>query len=193
MAHNDTNKFVHTKHHFGRDSNMFKKASIPTNTSRGPAILTKTCLPLRDKFYSGRRGYLGGTTRSCIANVAALRLQDAHRVPWLIPDSRPDSVGWRFRELPVYVPPRVQARPSHSWIIPSFAWNCALRMPKIKLELITDPDMFLVENSIPPSSTVMLKPATNTSQITIEIHPVSSWFTSMQTISTVMLSRNGFS
>ena len=41
--------------------------------------------------------------------------------------------------------------PAHSWTVPGpgFAWNCALKMSKIELELITDPDMFLFfENSI---------------------------------------------
>ena len=39
--------------------------------------------------------------------------------------------------------------PAHSWTVPGFPWNCALKMSKIELELITDPDTFLFfENSI---------------------------------------------
>jgi len=39
--------------------------------------------------------------------------------------------------------------PAHSWTVPGFAWNCALKMSKIELELLTDPNMFLFfENSI---------------------------------------------
>ena len=39
--------------------------------------------------------------------------------------------------------------PAHSWTVPGFAWNCALKMSKTELELITDPEMFLFfENSI---------------------------------------------
>jgi len=39
--------------------------------------------------------------------------------------------------------------PAYSWTVPGFAWNCALKMSKVELELITDPDMFLfIENSI---------------------------------------------
>ena len=39
--------------------------------------------------------------------------------------------------------------PAHSWTVPGFAWNCALKMSKIELKLITDPDTFLFfENSI---------------------------------------------
>jgi len=33
--------------------------------------------------------------------------------------------------------------PTHSWTVPGFAWNCALKMSKVELELITDPDAFL--------------------------------------------------
>ena len=39
--------------------------------------------------------------------------------------------------------------PAHLWTVLGFAWNCALGMSKTELELITDPDMFLVfQNSI---------------------------------------------
>ena len=39
--------------------------------------------------------------------------------------------------------------PAHSWTVPGFAWNGALKMSKVDLELITDPDTFLFfENSI---------------------------------------------
>jgi len=39
--------------------------------------------------------------------------------------------------------------PAHSWTVPGFAWNCALKMPKVELKLLTDPDTFLFfENSI---------------------------------------------
>jgi len=33
--------------------------------------------------------------------------------------------------------------PAHSWTVPGFTWNCALKMSKIELELITDPETFL--------------------------------------------------
>ena len=39
--------------------------------------------------------------------------------------------------------------PAHSWTVPGFAWNCALKISKAELELITDPETFLFfENSI---------------------------------------------
>ena len=33
--------------------------------------------------------------------------------------------------------------PAHSWTVPGFAWNCALKISKAELELITDPETFL--------------------------------------------------
>jgi len=33
--------------------------------------------------------------------------------------------------------------PAQSWTVPGFAWNCALKISKVELELITDPDTFL--------------------------------------------------
>jgi len=39
--------------------------------------------------------------------------------------------------------------PAHSWTVPGFAWNCALKISKAELELITDPETFLFfENAI---------------------------------------------
>ena len=39
--------------------------------------------------------------------------------------------------------------PAHSWTVPGFAWNCALKISKAELELLTDPETFLFfENSI---------------------------------------------
>jgi len=32
--------------------------------------------------------------------------------------------------------------PAHSWTVPGFAWNCALKISKAELELITDPETF---------------------------------------------------
>jgi len=53
MARDNTDKFVHTKRHFGSDDpNIFKKGVYPYEYVKGPEILTETCLPQRDKFYS---------------------------------------------------------------------------------------------------------------------------------------------
>jgi len=53
MARDDTDKFVHTKRHFGSDDpNIFKKGVYPYEYVTGPEILTETRLPPRDKFYS---------------------------------------------------------------------------------------------------------------------------------------------
>jgi len=53
MARDNTDKFVHTKRHFGSDDpNIFKKGVYPYEYVKGPEILTETCLPPRDKFYS---------------------------------------------------------------------------------------------------------------------------------------------
>jgi len=53
MARDDTDKFVHTKRHFGSDNpNIFKKGVYPYEYVRGPEIFIETCLPPREKFYS---------------------------------------------------------------------------------------------------------------------------------------------
>jgi len=52
MVRDDTDKFVHTKHHFGNDPNIFKKGIYPYEYVTGSEVLNETCLPPREKFYS---------------------------------------------------------------------------------------------------------------------------------------------
>ena len=52
LALDDGNKFVHTKRHFGSDPNVLKKGCYPYEYVTNPEILTETCLPPRDRFYS---------------------------------------------------------------------------------------------------------------------------------------------
>jgi len=52
MARDGIDKFIHTKRHFGNDSNVLKKGVYPYEYVTGPEILRETCLPPRDKFYS---------------------------------------------------------------------------------------------------------------------------------------------
>jgi len=53
MARDNTDKFVHTKRHFGCDDpNISKKGVYRYEYVTCPEILTETCLPQRDKFYS---------------------------------------------------------------------------------------------------------------------------------------------
>ena len=76
MARDDTDKFVHTKRHFGSDDpNIFKKGVYPYEYVTGTEILMETRLPPREVLQRTERGRnLGGRLRSCIGNVAALRL-----------------------------------------------------------------------------------------------------------------------
>ena len=50
MACDDTDKFVHTKHHFGNDPNIFKKGIYPYRYVTGSEVLNERCLPPREKF-----------------------------------------------------------------------------------------------------------------------------------------------
>ena len=53
MARDNTDKFVHTKRHFGSNNpNIVQKGVYPYEYVTGPEILTDTCLRPRDKFYS---------------------------------------------------------------------------------------------------------------------------------------------
>ena len=56
------------------------------------------------------------------------------------------DVFQNFREI---VMSHFMLDPLHFFTLPSLAWQCALKKSKVKLELITDPDMYLMfENSL---------------------------------------------
>jgi len=76
MARDNTDKFVHTKRHFGSDDPIiFKKGVYPYKYATGLEILTETCLPPKEVLQQTERGKkLGGRLRSCIGDVAALQL-----------------------------------------------------------------------------------------------------------------------
>jgi len=65
--------------------------------------------------------------------------------------------------------------PAHSWTVPGFALNCALKISKAELELITDPETLLfskiqLADVFRPSVTDMLKQIISTFRITILIY-----------------------
>jgi len=150
MARDDTDKFVHTKRHFSNDPNIFKKGIYPYEYVTGPEILTETCLPPREKFYS----QLNEDNISEEQYDRALEmwhrydcktLRDYHDLYLTLDVTLLADVFENFRNMALR---EYKLDPAHSWTVPGFAWNCALKMTNVKLELITDPDMFLFfENS----------------------------------------------
>jgi len=152
MACDGTDNFIHTKRHFGSNNpNIFKKSAYPYEYVTGPEILTETCLPPRDKFYSqlNEEG-ISEEDYDCALEMwkryECKTLKDYHDLYLTLDVTLLADVFENFRNMSLR---EYELDPAHSWTLPGFAWNCALKMSKIELELITDPDMFLFfENSI---------------------------------------------
>ena len=109
MARDNTDKFVHTERHFGSDDpNIFKKGVYPYEYVTGPEILTETCLPPRDKFYSelneegiSEEDY-DHALETC-PRYDCKTMKDYHD-HYLTLDV---TFGRRFRKFPRYGPPRI--------------------------------------------------------------------------------------
>ena len=151
MARDGTDNFVHTKRHFGNDPNVFKKGVYPYEYVTGPEILTETSLPPREKFYSelveeGISEEQYDRALEMWQRYDCKTLRDYHDLYLTLDVTLLADVFENFRNMSLR---EYKLDPAHSWTVPGFAWNCALKMSRVELELITDPDIFLFfENSI---------------------------------------------
>jgi len=152
MARDNTDKFIHTKRHFGSDDpSIFKKSVCPYEYVTGIVILTETCLPPRDKFYSelNEEGISEEDYDRALETwqrYDCKTMKDYHD-HYLTLDVTPlADIFENFRNMALS---EYKLDPAHSWTVPGFAWNCALKISKVELELISDPETFLfIENSI---------------------------------------------
>ena len=151
MVRDDTDKFSHTKRQFGNDPNIFNKGVYPYEYVTGPEILRETCLPPREKFYSelneediSEEQY--DRALEMWRRYDCKTMKDYHDLYLTLDVTLLADVFENFRDMALR---EYKLDPAHSWTVPGFAWNCALKMSKVELELITDPDTFLFfENSI---------------------------------------------
>ena len=147
----DTEKFIHTKRQFGNDDNIFKKGVYPYEYVTGPEILRESSLPPREAFYSklNEEGISEEEYDRALQmwqRYDCKTMKDYHDLYLTLDVTLLADVFENFRDMALR---EYKLDPAHSWTVPGFAWNCALKMSKVELELITDPDMFLFfENSI---------------------------------------------
>ena len=180
MARDGIDKFIHTKRHFENDSNVVKKGVYPYEYVTGPEILRETCLPPREKFHSelneeeiSEEQY--DRVLEMWRRYDCKTIKDYHDLYLTLDVTLLADVFENFRNMALR---EYKMDPAHSSTIPGFAWNCALKMSKIELKLITDPNTFLFfENSIRGGiSTIShryAKATINTYLISIQICPVS--------------------
>jgi len=142
MARDNTDEFVHTKRHFGSDDpNIFKKGVYPSEYVTGPEILAETCFPPSDKFYSelNEEGISEEDYDHALETWqrhGCKTMRDYHDHYLTLDDFFENFRVMAFREY--------KLDPTHSWTVPGFAWNCALKISKAELKLITDPETFFI-------------------------------------------------
>jgi len=124
MACDGTDNFIHTKRHFGSNNpNIFKKAVYPYEYVTSPEILTETCLPPRDKFYSqlNKEG-ISEEDYDCALEMwkryECKTLKDYHDLYLTLDVTFLADVFENFRNMSLR---EYELDPVHSWTLPGFA------------------------------------------------------------------------
>ena len=150
MARDNTDKFVHTKRHFGSDDpNIFKKGVYPYEYVTGPEILTETCLPPRDKFYSelNEEGISEEDYDRALKTwqrYDCKTMKDYHDHYLTLDVTLLADVFENFRRT------MLSAHGLdclHFPSLPSMTLQLALKVTDVQLELITDPNIYLMIES----------------------------------------------
>jgi len=146
MARDNTDKFVHTKRHFGSDDpNIFKRDVYPYEYVTGSEILTETCLSPRDKFYGelNEEGISEEDYNRALdtwQRYDCKTMKDYHDHYLTLDVTLLADVFENFREMALR---KYELDPAHSWTVPGFAWNCALKIFKSRIGTHNEPEMFL--------------------------------------------------
>jgi len=136
MARDGIDKFVHTKRHFGNDPNVLQIGVYPYEYVTGPEILRGTCLFPREKFYSelneeGISEEQYDRALEMWRRYDCKTLKHYHDLYLTLDVTLLADVFENFRNMALS---EYKLDPAHSWTVPGFAWNCALKMSKIELE-----------------------------------------------------------
>jgi len=124
VARDDTDKFVHTKRHFGSDDpNIFKKVVYLYEYVTGSEILTETRLPPRDKFYSelSEEGISEEDYDRALETwqrYDCKTMKDYHDHYLTLDVTLLADVFANFRDMALR---EYQLDPAHSWTVPGFA------------------------------------------------------------------------
>jgi len=128
----------------------FQFLSLSLDKLVSTEILTETCLPSRNKFYTelNEKGISEEEYDRALETwprYDSKTQKDYHDFYMTVDVTLLADVYENFREMALH---EYKLDPAHSWTVPGFAWNCALKISKAKLELITDPETFLVFKNV---------------------------------------------
>jgi len=144
-------KFTHTTKFLGDDDLVFAKGVYPYSYMTGPRKFAETQLPPIEAFHNilqdepcTQENY--DRAREIWAHYNTKTMRDYHDHYLLSDVLLLAEVFENFRNS-IYEQHRLN--PLHFITLPSLAWASALKYTNVRLDLITDPDMYLmVENSM---------------------------------------------
>ena len=144
-------KFVHTTKHIGDDKRVFAKGVYPYSYMTGRDKFAETKLPPIEAFYNtlndeplAEKDY--ARAQEIWSHFDMKTMQDYHDHYLLTDVLLLADVFENFRTT-VYHEHHLD--PLHFITLPSLAWTSAMKYTRAKLDLITDPDMYLmIENNM---------------------------------------------
>jgi len=151
LARDGTDKFEYTNAHFNNSPLVHRKAVYPYEYFTGPEVFHETELPSIAHFYSAlndehitseqyERAQQMWTAFNCKT------LQDFHNAYVTLDVTQLADVMTRFRNVSFDL---YNLDPIHYVSLPGYSFDACLKMTGVELELLTDPEIFLmIESSI---------------------------------------------
>ena len=151
--HNDgIERFKYTRRTFGDgDPMIFEKGVFPYELMTSRDVFQQTSLPPISEFYSKLK--MEGISKEEYERAMRMwstygckNMQDYHDLYLKLDVTLLADVVANFRRVGIE---EYRIDPAHCWTLAGYTWECCLKMTKLELELITDPNVFLMfENAI---------------------------------------------
>ena len=149
--HNDgTEPFRYTRRTFGdSDPKIFQKGIYPYEYMADREVFKETCLPPKEAFYSKLK--MAGITDEEYEHAQQMwtryncRTMEDYTTLYVKLDTvLLADVFEQFRRLAFK---QYELDPAHCWTLAGYTWEAALKFTGVELELITDPDIYLMVES----------------------------------------------
>jgi len=151
LAKSGTDKFKYTNAQFKNSSLVYKKGIYCYEHYTGPDVFLETKLPPLEKFYSALNDQNitieeYQRAQEMWFEFECKTLRDYHDLYLTLDTTLLADVMEHFREVSYEI---FQLDPLHYISLPGFSWDACLKMTGVELELLTDPEQFLMmENAI---------------------------------------------
>ncbi|VDI12144.1 Hypothetical predicted protein [Mytilus galloprovincialis] len=142
-----TGKFKATQKCFGERSElMIRKGVYPYDYMDGPAKLEETQLPPKEKFFNKLNGIDISDedfahAQQVFKEFSCQTLRDYHNLYLDNDGAILEDVFENFRDICMV---NYKLDPAHYFTAPGLAYNAALKFTRVRLELLSDPDMLMM-------------------------------------------------